>query len=156
MYTLKEAAESCGRGKTAILKSIQKGRVSAKKNPLGEWEIDPAELHRVYPPVSKSAVIQPMNEGESERWRGVNSAVELAVMGGKVASLEAQLERERDLNKELSRRLDEEAAERRRLTVLLTHQPKPEATLLDPTKPSPDAMPEKGKLWEKLFGKPTK
>ncbi|HRW57963.1 MAG TPA: hypothetical protein P5185_09415, partial [Oscillospiraceae bacterium] len=49
MYSLKEAATQTGRGKPAILKAIQKGRISAKKNELGEWQIDPAELHRVYP-----------------------------------------------------------------------------------------------------------
>ena len=64
--------------------------------------------------------------------------------------LKQQLERERDFSRELSRRLDDEATERRRLTALLTHQPKPEVI---PSPPAPTEQQGKGKLWEKLFGK---
>lgn len=49
MYSLKQAADAVGRGKPAILKAIKNGRISAKKNDNGQWQIDPAELHRVYP-----------------------------------------------------------------------------------------------------------
>ena len=48
-YTLGEAAKETGKSKTTIKRYIDKGRLSAKKNDNGEWEIDPAELHRVYP-----------------------------------------------------------------------------------------------------------
>lgn len=48
-YTLAQAAKAVNRTKPALLNAIQKGRISAKKNALGQWEIDPAELHRVYP-----------------------------------------------------------------------------------------------------------
>ena len=41
---------------------------------------------------------------------------------------------------DLRRRLDDEAAERRKLTLLLTHQPEPE-------------RPVKSLLYEKLFGR---
>ncbi len=140
MYSLKEGAEACGRGKTAILKSIQKGRISAKKNALGEWEIDPAELHRVYPPVPKAAV----GESESERQGTAKAAVELAVMSEKIAFLEVQLEREREFSRELSRRLDDEASERRKLIALLTYQTKPDV---------PTETQGKGGLFEKLFGR---
>lgn len=142
MYTLKEGAEACGKGKTALLKAIQKGRISASKNAFGEWEIDPAELHRVYPPVPREVVNSSVKENESERQAAVSSAVELAVMTEKIAFLESQLEREREFSQELSRRLDDEAAERRKLTALLTHQPKP----------APMSEQGKGRLWEKLFG----
>ena len=49
VYSLKQAADAAGIGKPAILKAIQKGKISANKNAHGQWEIDPAELHRVYP-----------------------------------------------------------------------------------------------------------
>src|SRR3954452_22046435 len=52
VYSLKDAAEAAGMGKPAILKAIQKGRISAKKDDHSQWWIDPAELHRVYPPSS--------------------------------------------------------------------------------------------------------
>jgi hypothetical protein len=49
VYSLKQAADAVGRGKPAILKAIKNGRVSARKDDNGQWQIDPAELHRVYP-----------------------------------------------------------------------------------------------------------
>ena len=49
MYSLKQAADAVGRGKPAILKAIKSGRISANKDDNGQWLIDPAELHRVYP-----------------------------------------------------------------------------------------------------------
>ena len=52
-YSLREAAEAVGKGKPAILKAIQSGKISAQKDEHGEWQIEPAELHRVYPPVAK-------------------------------------------------------------------------------------------------------
>jgi hypothetical protein len=47
--TLCQAAKATGRTKATIQEAIKKGRISARKNDLGRYEIDPAELHRVYP-----------------------------------------------------------------------------------------------------------
>lgn len=55
VYTPRTAAEAVGMTRQGILKAIRTGRISAKKNPVGEWEIDPAELHRVYPPLKLDA-----------------------------------------------------------------------------------------------------
>jgi hypothetical protein len=52
MYSLKQAAEAVGRGKPAILKAIKGGRISAQKDAFGQWQIEPVELHRVYPAVT--------------------------------------------------------------------------------------------------------
>jgi hypothetical protein len=49
MLSLREAAQLCGRGKSTIQTSIKDGRLSAGRNELGGYEIDPAELHRVFP-----------------------------------------------------------------------------------------------------------
>lgn len=54
-YSLREAARAVGRGKPAILKAIKAGRLSAEKDAHGQWRIDPAELHRVYPLVPETA-----------------------------------------------------------------------------------------------------
>ena len=48
-FTLNKAAEISHKSKAALLKAIRSGRMSAKQNELKIWEIDPAELHRVYP-----------------------------------------------------------------------------------------------------------
>lgn len=52
-YTLGQAAKATGKSKPAIFDQIKKGRISAQKNELGRYEIDPSELHRLYPPVSQ-------------------------------------------------------------------------------------------------------
>ncbi len=49
-YTLGEAARACGRTKPTLLSAINKGRLSASRDERGQWQIDPAELARVYPP----------------------------------------------------------------------------------------------------------
>lgn len=48
-YTLAEASKATGTNKTTILRAIKSGKVSGTKNAQGEWLIEPAELHRVYP-----------------------------------------------------------------------------------------------------------
>jgi hypothetical protein len=53
MLTLSAAAKETGLTKPAIFKAIKNGRVSATKDAKGQWSIDPAELFRVYPPVTK-------------------------------------------------------------------------------------------------------
>ena len=48
--TLSEAAAWAGKGRPAILKALQKGTISGRKDEGGQWRIDPAELARVYKP----------------------------------------------------------------------------------------------------------
>lgn len=48
-YTLGEAAKATGKSKATISKAIKSGRISAIKRDTGEFQIEPAELHRVYP-----------------------------------------------------------------------------------------------------------
>ena len=54
MYTLGEAAKATGKSKATIAQSIQKGRISAEKDDLGRWQIEPSELHRLYPVASST------------------------------------------------------------------------------------------------------
>ena len=51
MYTIATAAAAVGRNKTAILRAISNGRIPVAKDKNGDVQIDPAELHRVYPPL---------------------------------------------------------------------------------------------------------
>jgi hypothetical protein len=51
--TLAAAAAACGVNKSTILRAINSGKVSAAKDEHGEWQVEPAELHRVYPPVAE-------------------------------------------------------------------------------------------------------
>lgn len=49
MLPISEAAALVGRTRPAILKAIQKGKLTATRDAHGRWMIDPAELTRVYP-----------------------------------------------------------------------------------------------------------
>jgi hypothetical protein len=49
-YTLPAAAAACGINKSTILRAIKSGKVCATKDEHGEWHVEPAECHRVYPP----------------------------------------------------------------------------------------------------------
>jgi hypothetical protein len=56
MYTLGTAATAAGLSKSTIHRAIKAGRISATKNDTGDWSIHPAELHRVFPPVTVEPV----------------------------------------------------------------------------------------------------
>jgi hypothetical protein len=75
-YTLGQAAKAVGMSKTSILRSIKAGRISASRDELGQWAIEPCELHRVYPPLTD----------ENDTGNGTG---ERAVTGGDTALVEA-------------------------------------------------------------------
>jgi hypothetical protein len=50
--SLSEAAKATGTNRTTILRAIKSGKLSASRNAHDQWEVDPGELHRVYPPVA--------------------------------------------------------------------------------------------------------
>jgi len=49
MHTLATAAAAVGRNKTAILRAIKAGKIPVAQTESGEIQIDPADLHRIYP-----------------------------------------------------------------------------------------------------------
>src|SRR5690349_5039183 len=55
-YTLGEASKATGMSKAALSRAIKNGTISAEKQTDGSFKIDPAELHRVYPPVAEKQV----------------------------------------------------------------------------------------------------
>lgn len=56
MHTIATAAAAVGRNKSAILRAIKAGKISAAKDESGEWQIDPAELHRIYPSLRSASM----------------------------------------------------------------------------------------------------
>lgn len=66
--SLRAAGAAVGLNKTTILRAIQKGTISAKKNDHNEWVIEPAELFRVYRPIAlgdAAPVAAPLATGAS-------------------------------------------------------------------------------------------
>ena len=51
MYTIATAAAAVGRAKTAIMRAIEAGKIPVAQAENGEMQIDPADLHRIYPPL---------------------------------------------------------------------------------------------------------
>src|SRR5437660_6166264 len=50
-YTVGMAARATGLSKSTVYRAIEVGRISATRTDIGEWAIDPAELHGVFPPI---------------------------------------------------------------------------------------------------------
>jgi Sperm tail len=122
-YSLKQAAEASGRTKPTILRAIQLGKISAQKDDHGEWQIDPAELHRVYKPVTE---VEPIDTSANDA--AVQREIEL--LREMLSDKDKQIDRivaDKDRQIEnLSRRLESVDEERRttlrQLTALLTDQ----------------------------------
>lgn len=51
-YTAGQAAKAAGVSKATISRALQSGKISGFKDRTGAWSIDPAELHRMFPPVA--------------------------------------------------------------------------------------------------------
>jgi hypothetical protein len=83
-YTLGQAAKACGMSKTSIFRSIKAGRISAARDELGQWAIEPCELHRVHPPPHGRQRYGERNGGTSRNRRGHGSR------GGKRARFPAR------------------------------------------------------------------
>jgi excisionase family DNA binding protein len=147
LMTVKQAAEATGKSKPTILRAIQAHRISAAKDELsGAWMIDPAELHRVYPPASAQSV-------RTELMIQDASADEAASLRRELATLTAEREREREQLQaridDLSRRLDGEAAERRRLTAILTDQRAQAIITPPPETPVAAPAPVRRRWWQR-------
>jgi len=143
MYTLGTAAKATGKNKSTILRAIKNGVISATKGPQGDYQIDPAELHRVYPPVASNGLEQSATHTDAPKVETQDATLLLAEIRELRAKLEAAEERLNDraeVINDLRRRLDTEGEERRRLTALLTDQ-----------RAKPPEPPKAG-FWRRLFG----
>lgn len=114
-YTLGTAARATGKSKTTIQRAISKGLISAEKGHSGGYSIDPAELHRVFPPLPSDTVSR---DPKVDDTRPHDSTLELRT---KVEALEAMLLREREALNEV--RADRDAW-KQQATALLAAPPK--------------------------------
>jgi hypothetical protein len=54
-YSLVTAGAATGVNRTTILRAIKAGKISAERDAQGAWTIQPAELHRVFPPLPQAS-----------------------------------------------------------------------------------------------------
>jgi uncharacterized coiled-coil protein SlyX len=115
-YTLGTAAKATGKTKTAIAESVKKGRISATKDSFGRYQIDPAELHRVYPPAAEK-------DGNGDPQQGQDKTQELTA---KIMMLEVQVKAISELKDQIAAERDDLRDDRdhwrRQATALLTSQ----------------------------------
>ena len=126
-YTLSQAAEATGKNKTTIQRAIKNGRISASKNDTGAYQIDPSELHRVFP----IATTQQTESNESQQEatpketsnleRIVDLEKEVAVLQERNAGLVEQKEQLSETVSDLRKRLD--SADGRITALLQDHRP---------------------------------
>lgn len=140
-YTLGEAAKATGKSKPTIQRAIKSGKISASKKEDGTYDIDPAELHRVYP----------MKQGDGNASGNMKQSVTANDNGRLQAELDAmrrELEQtalERDRERELmsqqielyKERLERADKDKDQLTAFLTQEHKKAPT----------------RLWERIFSK---
>lgn len=128
-YTLTQAAEATGKSKSTIFRAIQSGKLTASRDELTQgWLIEPAELHRLYPPVADTdetpngmSVTHHATDHEiAALRREIEIKAELLAKEQQERGLERQ--RAQETIDDLRRRLDAEGAERRKLTAILTDQ----------------------------------
>lgn len=86
MQTLREAAETAGVSKTTLWRAVKAGRLSATRDELGGFAIDPAELARVFP-----APAPPQRHMEQRETPPDDLVTRLAVAEAELAGLKALL-----------------------------------------------------------------
>ena len=136
-YSLSEAAKATGMNKTTVQRAIKNGKISASKGDSGSYEIEPSELHRVFPPVAaqRDAQHRQSNDTQQSKSASINSDLarvlelekELAIAHERVNGLEAHKEQMADTINDLRKRLDSSEG---RVTALLTDGRTKERSLL--------------------------
>jgi predicted site-specific integrase-resolvase len=89
-YTLSQAATATGKNKATIQRAIKSGKISAIKNSSGAYEIDPSELHRIFPATAQR-VAQHNISNDTQHPDKHDKTMQM-----KLNLLEAERERERD------------------------------------------------------------
>ena len=133
VLSLGQAAKAVGRSKSALSRDVKSGKISAVRNADGSLAIEPSELFRVFPPVSHDTVSsngpwddrKPPGNGAGTVENGPQQV--LITLHARLAKAEAERDLLLDQVADLRARLDAEAEERRRLTMLLADQ-RPAAT----------------------------
>ena len=127
--SLGEAAKAAGIAKGTISKALKSGRLSYASKSTAGYQIDPAELFRVFP-------INPVNSVSSER---LATSKDTPIDTIEMAVLRTRLEAANQRAEDLARQLDQANTEKSKLLTLLT--------------PSSSVSPSPKGLFSRLFGR---
>lgn len=106
-FTLKQAADAVGKDRSTLQRAIKNGRLSASINDLGNYEIDAAELYRVFDAVARNSA----------------NATDIDAKPVQIDALQQQVQMQREFIATLEKLLDEANADKRRLMQLLEYKP---------------------------------
>lgn len=133
MFTLGSAARETSLSKSAISRAIKSGRLSATRDDKGQYQIDPAELFRVYPQDGNATG---NGERDATEEHTDKQHMELSLL----RELLAEVRGERD---SLRADRDHWREQAERMTLLLTHQPQAPA----------EAGNARPSFWRRLTGR---
>lgn len=122
-YSLSDAAKATGKNRTTIQRAIKSGKISASKNETGAYEIEPAELHRVFPAIAQRNAQQTKETDSNSPQQGDATSETLRI---RLEMLEKERDRERAQLEETIADLREDRDKwRQQATALLEdHRPK--------------------------------
>ena len=133
-FTLSQAAKEVGKAKSSLFKAIKNGKMSALKNEEGQYQIDPAELYRVFPCEQKN------EQARTEENNGKTTLIE-----EKVKYLEREIGRLERTETDLREDRDHW---RRQATALLTHQQPEQSAVQDQGR----GQEKKKGIFSRIFG----
>jgi hypothetical protein len=145
--SLNKAAKEAGVAKSTLLEALNSGRMSAAKNDVGHWQIDPSELFRVFPKNSSLEREEPWPTPNENQWKtNPISALEVKVkmLREQIERMDFERERERaqlgDQIEALREQAERQSADHRQALAVLTDQ---REKAIEP--------PRRG-LWARLMG----
>ena len=141
------AAKEAGIAKKTLLEAISSGRITAVKNDKGHWEIEPAELFRVYPKTGFEEPEKPQpthQENGSEASKTSALEIEVKMLREQIERVDTERDRERsqltDQIEALRDQAARQSADHRQVLAALTDQ-----------RESASEQPKRG-LWARLVG----
>ena len=114
--SLLEAANRVGMTKVGLYKAIKKGTISAEKGANGQWEIDPAELFRVYKDVTPVSAEKLVQVNDSNLIDNSGLQVKIDAKDEQIRFLKERLAAADDQNEKLLKMLNEQISTVRQLT----------------------------------------
>lgn len=107
-YTAGQAAKATGVATATITRALKSGRISGQKDDSGAWMIDPSELHRVFPPVSKQDSATPNTQDHATTHTTPERGPEISTLEREVQMLREALSdarEDRDKWRDMAERL---------------------------------------------------
>ena len=104
--TLGEAAKAVGKNRTTLLRAVKSGKLSATyDDALGGWLVEPAELHRIFPPIPAADAGASAAQGGAST-RSTPASGEVRELRARLEAFEAGQHLRDEVIADLHRRLD--------------------------------------------------